>query len=137
MASDSDERLRSKYEIAKPISYPAFSLDSPAKASPESQSDEKQITSESVKPHDDWSDANKASALFEGAAAVDKKKERDFVAGDAYSGVDRRAPREKRAVWIVHGMGEQIPFETVDTLTRGVIDAVKPGHLTRKPRLRT
>jgi hypothetical protein len=137
MASDSDERLRSKYEIAKPISYPAFSLDSPAKASPESQSDEKQITSESVKPHDDWSDANKASALFEAAAAVDKKKERDFVAGDAYSGVDRRAPREKRAVWIVHGMGEQIPFETVDTLTRGVIDAVKPGHLTRKPRLRT
>jgi hypothetical protein len=134
MASDSDsrERQRSKYEVAKPVSYPAFGLDAPPKPTPE-----KQVTSESTKPHDEWNDKNKAAAFVEAAAVVDKKKEKDFVAGDTYSGVDRRAPREKRAVWIVHGMGEQIPFETVDTLTRGLIENVSPGHLTRKPRLRT
>lgn len=27
---------------------------------------------------------------------------------------------EKRAVWIVHGMGQQIPFETLDNLTAGI-----------------
>jgi hypothetical protein len=144
MASDSDsgDRLRSKYEIAQQISYPAFSLDTPAKPSFEKQSTGQQITSESVKPHEEWNDANKAAAFTEEAkiaavATADKKGEKKFVAGDIYRGVDRRAPREKRAVWIVHGMGEQIPFETVDTLTRGLIDAVNPGHLTRKPRLRT
>jgi hypothetical protein len=33
---------------------------------------------------------------------------------------------EKRAVWIVHGMGQQIPFETVDSLTEGLMSAAKP-----------
>ncbi len=27
---------------------------------------------------------------------------------------------EKRAIWIVHGMGQQIPFETLDSLTEGI-----------------
>ncbi len=26
--------------------------------------------------------------------------------------------REKRAIWVVHGMGQQIPFETLDDLAR-------------------
>jgi hypothetical protein len=30
---------------------------------------------------------------------------------------------EKRAVWIVHGMGQQVPFETLDSLAQGIIDA--------------
>ena len=30
-------------------------------------------------------------------------------------------PSEKRAVWIVHGMGQQIPFETLDGLTAGIL----------------
>jgi len=36
---------------------------------------------------------------------------------------------EKRAVWIVHGMGQQIPFETLDGLTEGILRVVKlpPG----------
>jgi hypothetical protein len=29
---------------------------------------------------------------------------------------------EKRAVWIVHGMGQQVPFETLDSLAQGIID---------------
>jgi len=30
-------------------------------------------------------------------------------------------PSEKHAVWIVHGMGQQIPFETLDGLTTGIL----------------
>ncbi len=30
-------------------------------------------------------------------------------------------PTEKHAVWIVHGMGQQIPFETLDSLTTGIL----------------
>jgi len=32
-------------------------------------------------------------------------------------------PVEKRAIWIVHGMGQQVPFETLDGLAQGIIDA--------------
>jgi hypothetical protein len=35
-------------------------------------------------------------------------------------------PTKKHAVWIVHGMGQQIPFETVDSLTLG-LQSVIPG----------
>ncbi len=30
---------------------------------------------------------------------------------------------DKRAIWVVHGMGQQVPFETLDALAQGVIDA--------------
>jgi hypothetical protein len=33
---------------------------------------------------------------------------------------------EKRAVWIVHGMGQQIPFETLDGLTEGILRVAQP-----------
>ena len=33
---------------------------------------------------------------------------------------------EKRAIWIVHGMGQQIPFETLDGLTEGILRVAKP-----------
>jgi hypothetical protein len=36
------------------------------------------------------------------------------------------APLRKRAVWIVHGMGQQVPFETVDGLTEGIIRVAQP-----------
>jgi hypothetical protein len=44
--------------------------------------------------------------------------------------------REKRAVWVVHGMGQQIPFETLDSLATGILDAL-PNPTQIKPRLRT
>jgi hypothetical protein len=44
--------------------------------------------------------------------------------------------REKRAVWVVHGMGQQIPFETLDSLATGLLD-VLPNPTQIKPRLRT
>lgn len=32
---------------------------------------------------------------------------------------------EKRAIWVVHGMGQQVPFETVDALAQGVIKTLE------------
>lgn len=42
-------------------------------------------------------------------------------------------PAEKRAVWIVHGMGQQVPFETVDSLAQGLLTSARlvKGHLPR------
>jgi hypothetical protein len=31
-------------------------------------------------------------------------------------------PTQKHAVWIVHGMGQQVPFETLDSLTTGILN---------------
>ncbi|HVO56071.1 MAG TPA: hypothetical protein VMT51_00090 [Dongiaceae bacterium] len=44
-------------------------------------------------------------------------------------------PKEKRAVWIVHGMGQQVPFETLDNLAQGLLlvakDKLLPGSEPR------
>lgn len=47
----------------------------------------------------------------------------------------KKATRPKRAVWIVHGMGQQVPFETLDSLTSGVRNAAP--RPTSTPRLRS
>jgi len=36
-------------------------------------------------------------------------------------------PLKKRAIWIVHGMGQQVPFETVDGLAEGIIRVAQPA----------
>ena len=48
-------------------------------------------------------------------------------------------PSEKRAVWIVHGMGQQVPFETVDGLAEGIMRVAHPvpGRNGFEPRVRT
>jgi hypothetical protein len=49
------------------------------------------------------------------------------------------APQKKRAVWIVHGMGQQVPFETVDGLAEGIMRVAQPvpGRDGFEPRVRT
>jgi len=56
--------------------------------------------------------------------------------------LEKPAPRllaptevEKRAVWIVHGMGQQIPFETLDSLTQGLLRllAIDPANQNSIP----
>ena len=116
-----------KYEIVAPLTYSAFHLDSTTKPAPE-----RQITSESEKAHEPWSDA--ASKEVPVAKAVDRTS---FTEGDADCEIDAMVAREKRAVWIVHGMGQQIPFETVDTLTQGLLDVLPSHRVVHKPRLRT
>ena len=45
----------------------------------------------------------------------------------------------RRAVWIVHGMGQQLPFETLDGLTEGIKRVAQPlpGSKCIEPRVRT
>jgi hypothetical protein len=107
-------------------------------------------------PREDWSDANKERPKvkekdkdkFEppdddsgepaGTSAVRATGEKSAASREAIdettggSGITR----EKRAVWVVHGMGQQIPFETLDSLTTGLLD-VLPNPMQIKPRLRT
>src|ERR1700688_1437192 len=49
------------------------------------------------------------------------------------------APQKKRAVWIVRGMGQQVPFETVDGLAEGIMRVAQPvpGRDGFEPRVRT
>jgi hypothetical protein len=42
----------------------------------------------------------------------------------------------KRAVWIVHGMGQQVPFETVDGLAEGIIRVAQPSPEGFAPKMR-
>ncbi len=47
--------------------------------------------------------------------------------------------RPKRAVWIVHGMGQQLPFETLDGLAEGIMRVASPlaGQDDFEPRANT
>jgi hypothetical protein len=133
----------SKYEIAKPQTYSAFPFASPPPPAPASaeplpsEARERGTAPRSAAPparstSEDWSDAAKARPqvfpsgkdLFE---APDDSRDKTIPTESVV--------REKRAVWIVHGMGQQIPFETLDGLTNGLLDAL-PGQAI-KPRLRT
>lgn len=40
---------------------------------------------------------------------------------------------EKRAIWAVHGMGQQIPFETIDSVAEGVMRFVEQANPSRPP----
>ncbi|HEV2289705.1 MAG TPA: hypothetical protein VGR81_12200 [Candidatus Acidoferrales bacterium] len=47
---------------------------------------------------------------------------------------------DKRAIWIVHGMGQQVPFETLDSLTEGILsvtDAAENPANVKPPRVGT
>ena len=120
------------YEIAPPLTYTAFGATPAAKPAVETPA------ARPAAEKEPWSDANKKTPDTKG---VDWK---NFTAGTAASAEERAAstldakvPREKRAVWVVHGMGQQIPFETVDNLTQGLLNVIEPQRLVHKPRLRT
>jgi hypothetical protein len=53
--------------------------------------------------------------------------------------VQRPGVTDKRAVWIVHGMGQQVPYETLEQLANGLIDAAEdsvPGAPVGPPKFR-
>jgi hypothetical protein len=133
----------SKYEIAKPQSYSAFPLalqppPAPATAQPvPAEVHERATATRAAAPPtrpagEEWSDTAKARPQVPPSAKDLFAPPDDFrdksILADSIT-------REKRAVWIVHGMGQQIPFETLDSLTNGLLDAL-PGQ-NIKPRLRT
>jgi hypothetical protein len=134
-ANSGDLVLSGKYEIAEPIAYPIFAGPGTAGA-PSSR--------ESLAPlqpgpyREPWDDSGKErhyEKLNGGGASENEVQRR---------GETKAAARETRAIWIVHGMGQQIPFETVDSLAQGLLafgavlflaEMSKPGNLRRGLRL--
>jgi hypothetical protein len=119
-----------KYEIAQPKSYAAF-IPPHARARAELRAE----TAPSPFPHEEWSDAGKPMP-WEEADRKDFAGPHPAEAGEKPNEVLSTSGRTVRAVWIVHGMGQQIQFETLDNLAQGLWSVVRPvGQVT--PRLRT
>ena len=151
MPNSSSKPLPSAYEIAVPQSYDAFDLSAaptPAVEVPKTssidlapkESAQKTLADKPKKTADDWIDSKDETPK------VNEKDKDKFEGPDEPSGgiaklaaspeVVDGPSREKRAVWVVHGMGQQIPFETLDSLANGILD-VLPNPTQIKPRLRT
>ncbi len=121
------------YEIVEPLSYAAFPLTPAQKEAPEPRA----ATLSVARLHQErWDDTGKP------APKVPEQFKADFIPPEhaaIKATAAPSAPGEKRAIWIVHGMGQQIPFETVDGLARGILDELAlqnpPQYPT--PRLRT
>jgi hypothetical protein len=155
MAITSSKPLPSKYEIAVPQSYDAFDLSVPPQRAPAvevssvgaSESAQKATAEKRIpappkteKISDAWTEAEKNAPKVKDADK-DKFDGPDEPSGGikkfaAAQGAIDGTTREKRAVWVVHGMGQQIPFETLDSLATGILD-VLPNPTQIKPRLRT
>jgi hypothetical protein len=119
-----DTRFLKTYDIAQPKTYPSFS---PSETRVSAALEGTTRTPEPRRFDKDWDDTGKPMPLDEAG----KKREPAGIAKAEIS----HGGREARAVWIVHGMGQQIPFETVDSLAQGVLSVAKPPGI--KPRLRT
>jgi hypothetical protein len=114
------------YKIAEPIAYPVFTV--PGTTGPAAAS--LRESSPPLQPgpyHEAWYDTDKDVEYGQPlkAAAPQERRPPDAT----------KIPREVRAILITHGMGQQVPFETVDSLARGVLSVAKPAGI--EPRLRT
>ncbi len=70
--------------------------------------------------------------------AAEKARPKEPHEAEASEGKDAAGAEEKRAIWIVHGMGQQIPFETLDSITEGLISVgTAHGNQGIRPRYRT
>ena len=139
--------LLDKYDIAEPIAYPAYKPPSEKHSthSPEPKkallgaehaefvSDEKKTEGDRGPYKESWDDSNKGGAetMAKFALFAPLSKQAD-TAGHAKG--SHHAGREMRAIWIVHGMGQQVPFETVDSLAQGVLRAAYPAGANAKER---
>jgi len=102
------------YEIAEPISYEAFPIDGePSSDTGKSDTPSKSVRSErSPRYAEDWDDAQK-----------EKPQASDYDSRKFRPSERVHESRLTRGVWIVHGMGQQVPFETLDSLTNGLLRA--------------
>lgn len=94
------------YEIAEPISYEAFPIDGePSSDTGKSETPSKPARSErSPRYAEDWDDAQKEKPQ---ASDYDARKFRPAERVQE-SRLMRGTQRDTRAVWIVHGMGQQV-----------------------------
>jgi hypothetical protein len=155
MANTHSKPVPSKYVIARPESYAAFDLSAPRPKTPSvevsgfgtSESAQKATAEKTISApakteniSDAWTAAEKNAPKVKDADK-DKFEGPDEPSGaiQTFAGTQEAidgTPREKRAVWVVHGMGQQIPFETLDSLATGILD-VLPNPTQIKPRVRT
>ena len=165
MSDSSSKPLPSAYEIAASQTYDAFDLSAATTTAVEvpktssidlapKESTQKTRTDKPKKTADDWIDSKdetpkvkeKDKDKFEppnedsgGTSEAGVKSTIEKFAGSQEASGETNADigitREKRAVWVVHGMGQQIPFETLDSLANGLLDVLP--NLQVKPRLRT
>lgn len=125
-ADSQSNPLLDKYEIAEPKFYAAYvPPHPPARAELRAGSDRGPF-------REPWSDSGKPMPWEEA-----ENKELFGPAREGTKGAEpTKTGRMVRAVWIVHGMGQQIPFETLDSLAQGLLSVAKPiAQVT--PRLRT
>jgi hypothetical protein len=122
-----------RYEIVEPLSYSAFPLSPAQKEAPEPRVT---IAGAESRHQDPWDDTGKKTP------EVPEQYKTDFIRSEhtEHTPLEAKAmpsaPREKRAIWIVHGMGQQIPFETVDGLARGVLEELARQNPSQQPRPR-
>ena len=131
--ANAPRRNPQRYEIAEPQSYSAFPLDPGQKQPADFRA---RIAPTERPPEEAWDDTGK------NVPKVAEKDRDNFIPPDHAALEDAAlgpVPREKRAVWIVHGMGQQIPFETLDGLARGILQVLAQQNPPQfpVPRLRT
>jgi hypothetical protein len=130
----------SKYEVAEPESYECYVLD-PNQQVPATDSAAKSAGPTAAiapaKPAvgERWEDDTHERPKVKAANALEFEPPDPQDSAVKKVSLTKSVPREKRAVWVVHGMGQQIPFETVDSLARGILSVVPSQQI--KPRLRT
>ncbi|HEX4003598.1 MAG TPA: hypothetical protein VHX36_13180 [Candidatus Acidoferrales bacterium] len=126
-AGPRSNRLLDNYEIAQPKSYETFV---PPHARPGA---ELRAGTAPGSFHEAWSVARDEEPWKQGfhdRKVAGRLHDLSFVADAARTGPI------VRAIWIVHGMGQQIQFETLDTLAQGVLSVVQLTA-NSKPRMRT
>jgi len=135
-----DVAKTSATEVALKASAEKTLIDKPQpKAAREPWSDaNKETPKVKEKDKDKFEPPDKDSGGPAGTSAVKSTIEKFAASHEAIDETTRDIgiTREKRAVWVVHGMGQQIPFETLDSLATGLLD-VLPNPTQIKPRLRT
>jgi hypothetical protein len=115
------------YKIAEPMNYPVFTV-------PVTTGTTQVLLREP-------SQAQQPLPIHEAWHEPDEDMEyRRLLKSAAQHQIEVRAPvakkvlRDVRAIWITHGMGQQVPFETIDSLARGVLSVAKSAVVDQRMR---
>jgi len=108
------------YEIAEPTSYDSFS---DAKVLSGTMRDGgTEVRSHESEPWDDSKRKGEPGVTRPETGQYDSSKF-ESPKRESWVSAEGSSIRATRAVWIVHGMGEQIPFETVSSLAYGLLQS--------------
>ena len=109
MGQQDRRKLRGTYHLGKPVAHGAYSFAQAQLPTPPPPPPPPQMAPEEPPATEAIAAEKRTLAAFVPAGAVTEK--------------------EVKAVWIVHGMGQQMPFETLDQLANGLMDACeRDGH---------